>query len=81
MSYAKDVMEEKWEFMLRSTWLATGRFMMPAFHDPKKFPKDVEDMIRKLQGKPEEQASAEQLLQVMEGLVGDYGEVAPPPKK
>lgn len=74
--YAQDVTEEKWEFAIRTAWLS-GQLSIPAYHDPKKFPKSAESLLRK----PGEKMSHEEMHRIFESLVGDYGDVPPPPPK
>lgn len=49
--------------------------MMPAFHDPKKYPKTAEEFFRD----PNAPQTPEKMFEVLQSLVGDYGD-KPPPK-
>lgn len=62
--------------MIQQAWF-TGLVMMPAFHEPKKFPKKPDDLIKKSR-KPGERMSDEEMLDALKGLVGNYGDVKPP---
>lgn len=65
--------QDRWDFEIRSAWLI-GNFMMPAFHDPKKFPKTPESFFRD----PNAKQTPAEMLKVLESLTGDYGNAKPP---
>lgn len=57
---------------VRVAWL-NGSLMIPAYHNPKKFPKTPEDLLRK----PGQAMTPAEMARALEGLVGDYGDKDP----